>query len=193
MTNDPTEGLASSRPMEAPDEVQGRSDPDFQHIREVIRRAVSRACPAWLADRRDDITQAATRRVLELSRRNEDRTAYPASYLWKVAYSATIDEIRRLRREQSHTVEVEEPSELSDRRRPSPEQSAAGREIGGLIRACLRGLLKPRRMAVVLHLQGESLAAVGRLLGWNVKRANNLVYRGLADLRECLRAKGVEP
>jgi len=162
-------------------------------MREQIRRAVSRACPSWMADRRDDIAQAAMRRVLELLRRNEDRTGYPASYLWKAAYSATIDEIRRLRREQSRTVEVEDTAELSDQRQPGPERIAAGREIGDLIRACLRGLLKPRRMAVVLYLQGESLAEAGRLLGWNLKRVNNLVYRGLADLRECLRAKGVEP
>jgi RNA polymerase sigma-70 factor (ECF subfamily) len=32
---------------------------------------------------------------------------------------------------------------------------------------------------------------LGRLLGWNAKKAENLVYRGLADLRGCLTEKGV--
>ena len=34
---------------------------------------------------------------------------------------------------------------------------------------------------------------VAEMLGWNAKRADNLVYRGLADLRRCLTAKGIEP
>ena len=91
------------------------------------------------------------------------------------------------------TEDVEDTASLSDRVRPNPERQAAGREIGDSIRACLRGLLKPRRMAVVLYLQGESVGEASQLLGWNTKRVNNLVYRGLADLRTCLRSKGVEP
>jgi RNA polymerase sigma-70 factor (ECF subfamily) len=30
-------------------------------------------------------------------------------------------------------------------------------------------------------------------MGWTEKKAENLVYRGLADLRRCLSAKGLRP
>jgi RNA polymerase sigma-70 factor (ECF subfamily) len=32
-----------------------------------------------------------------------------------------------------------------------------------------------------------------RILDWSAKRTENLVYRGLADLRECLTLKGMRP
>ena len=50
---------------------------------------------------------------------------------------------------------------------------------------------RERRLAVTLHLQGHSVPEAARLLDWAVKRTENLVYRGLADLRECLTAKGI--
>ena len=45
--------------------------------------------------------------------------------------------------------------------------------------------------AVTLHLQGHRGAETARLLGWSAKRAENLIYRGLADLRACLEARGM--
>ena len=50
---------------------------------------------------------------------------------------------------------------------------------------------RERRLAVTLYLQGHSVPAAARLLEWTAKRTENLVYRGLADLRECLTAKGM--
>jgi RNA polymerase sigma-70 factor (ECF subfamily) len=48
-------------------------------------------------------------------------------------------------------------------------------------------------LAVALHLQGHSVPDIGKLMSWAPKKADNLVYRGLADLRECLVSKGVKP
>ena len=53
--------------------------------------------------------------------------------------------------------------------------------------------MRPRRLAVTLHLQGHSVPEVGRLMGWSAKKADNLVYRGRADLRECLELRGIRP
>ena len=48
-------------------------------------------------------------------------------------------------------------------------------------------------MAVTLYLQGHSVPEAARVLDWPAKRTENLVYRGLADLRECLMKKGIQP
>ena len=45
----------------------------------------------------------------------------------------------------------------------------------------------------MLHLQGHSADETGALLGCSRKQAQNLTYRGLADLRGCLVARGVAP
>jgi len=65
-------------------------------------------CPGWLADRRDDIVQAALIRVSNIAAR-EGNAPLGASYLWKAAYSATVDEIRRVRRLRETTLEDAEP------------------------------------------------------------------------------------
>jgi RNA polymerase sigma-70 factor (ECF subfamily) len=75
----------------------------------------------------------------------------------------------------------------------NPERSAAAEEIGRGIRDCLAAMKRERRLAVALHLQGHRIAEAARLLDCDEKRAENLVYRGLDDLRRCLAAKGFEP
>jgi RNA polymerase sigma-70 factor (ECF subfamily) len=46
---------------------------------------------------------------------------------------------------------------------------------------------------VTLYLQGHSVPDAARILDWPAKRTENLVYRGLADLRACLSNKGLRP
>ena len=74
-----------------------------------------------------------------------------------------------------------------------PETQAGSSETGRCINDCLQRLLPSRRRAVTLHLMGYTPAEAGEMSGWGVKQARNLIYRGLADLRACLEAKGVRP
>jgi RNA polymerase sigma-70 factor (ECF subfamily) len=170
---------------------------DYAHLRGELVRAVSRICPPWLASRADDLVQVALLRVLEIRRRGEENAHISPSYLRKTAYSALIDEIRRWRRRREVSIETDEggidPAAERSSEHPDPEERSAARETGRAIRDCLGVLVRPRRLAVTLHLQGHSVPEVGRLMGWNPKKADNLVYRGLADLRDCLGTKGVRP
>jgi RNA polymerase sigma-70 factor (ECF subfamily) len=170
-------------------------DDELAELRARLARAVARACPHWLADRRDEIVQNTLVRIWQNRPRDEDRGPLPTSYLMKAAYTATIDEIRRIRRDQARTASGNEAVRLDvpDRAPGGPHEAASAREIGRAIRECLAGLDRPRRVAVAMHLHGETLADAARLVGWTVKRMDNLVYRGLAQLRECLRGKGVTP
>lgn len=166
-------------------------------LRSVLLRAVRRACPRWLADRSEDLAQAAVIRVLEVQRLREGTEPVPASYLYKVAYTTLIDEIRRLRRRPEVPLEESEGdaglAEPAGARARDPEASLAGAEVGRAIEGCLAGLTEPRRLAVTLHLQGHSVPEAAALLGWDDKRTENLVYRGMAELRRCLEGKGVTP
>lgn len=170
---------------------------DYARLRGDLVRAVQRICPAWLSSRADDLVQVALLRVMELRRRSEENTRLSPSYLRKVAYSALIDEIRRWRRRREVPLETEEggldPAAERESGSPDPEERSTGREIGRAIRDCLGQMVRPRRSAVALHLQGHSVPEIGKLMGWSSKKADNLVYRGLSDLRECLGSKGVKP
>lgn len=180
----------------ANDSIQGsprtaNDSPPYAEIRAELVRSVRKVCPRWLSDRADDLVQVALLRVMEINRKSEGKAELSAFYLKKAAYSATVDEIRRLRRRQETTLDDEENPVNPPAESPDPERRTEGREIGRAIRDCLQRMIAPRRHAVTLHLQGHSVPELGRLLGWNAKKAENLVYRGLSDLRGCLSEKGV--
>jgi len=133
-------------------------------------------------------------RVMQIVDRNpsgdqEDR-ALASSYLYRVAHSALVDEIRRVRRRRESSIDDEGVAPVAITRQ-DPERLAASSEIGRGILDCLSRMSRERRLAVTLHLQGHSVPDASRVLDWSVKRTENLVYRGLADLRECLMTKGL--
>lgn len=169
---------------------------DYTTLRRDIARAVARLCPKWLSARRDDLVQIAVMRIMQIAGRREssgeETEALASSYLYKVAYSVLVDEIRRTRRRPE--IEMEESTVAAVAiAADNPERTAASREIGRAIQACLASMKRERRLAATLHLQGHSVPDAARLLDWAVKQTENLVYRGLADLRKCLLAKGVRP
>ena len=168
---------------------------DYATLRQDLVRAVARLCPRWLIDRRDDLVQAAVMRVMQITEKRsaagEEHQPISPSYLYRVAYSVLVDEMRRLRRR--NETDLEDDAAPAAIARENPERSAASMEIGRGIQDCLTRMKRERRLAVTLHLQGHTIAEAARLLDWAAKRTENLVYRGLADLRECLMAKGIRP
>lgn len=169
------------------------TDDDYARLRGDLVRIVGQVCPGWLASRRDDMVQAVVMRVMDVQRAREGNAEISAFYLRKAAHSALVDEIRRLRRRPEVSLEDDSDAPAVAAATLDPERHASGRQTGRAIQSCLGTLVRPRRLAVVLHLQGHSVPEVGKLMSWTDKRAENLVYRGLADLRRCLERNGVTP
>ena len=126
-------------------------------------------------------------------RKAEGNREFIPSYLWRVAYSSLVDEIRRLESRHEEPLEDGHAMVGVPVSAANPEQECASREIGAAVQDCLAALVQARRLAVSLYLQGYGVPEAARVLGWGRKRVENLVYRGLADLRRCLREKGFEP
>ena len=172
----------------------------FDELRQQLARAVMRACPQWLAEQREDIVQEAMIRVMRQLERSEERTLN-ASYLWRVGYSVTIDHIRKLRARREVSLGSSGDADGAGGRAirdpedegagASPERAALASEIRGTLGDCLAGLVEARRRAVTLYLLGHGVGEIASLLGCKYKRAENLVYRGLAQLRTCMAEKGV--
>lgn len=163
---------------------------DFRPIRSRLTRAIGRLCPSWLASERDDLVQTACMRLMDRLAHREENAPLSSSYIWKVAFSVTVDEIRKVRRRPEAPISDEVVQRAG--RDIDPEQSTRWRETGRSIVSCLGGLSMERRLAVTAHLQGHSIKESARLLGWTAKKYENLMYRGLDDLRRCLSAKGIE-
>ena len=159
--------------------------------RERLRSEVARFCPRWLAANADDIAQVAWLRLSAAMEKSERNREPGASFLSRVAYCATVDEIRRHRRRRE--VPMDPAVEPVTARPENPEERVRSREIGASIRDCLLKLIPNRRRAVALFLQGHTAAETGEILGWTMRKTENLIFRGMADLRGCLTRKGVKP
>ncbi len=165
---------------------------DAAELADVLRRAVGRVCPSWLASQREDLVQSACLRVLKIWSEAEESRPLEASYLWRVAHSVVMDEIRRRRRRPEVALGnpgVAEPAAQE----AGPDQRHAAASLRGAIDEGLRQLSDPRRQAVLLYLHGFSLQDSARVLGWTAKRVDNQRYQGLSQLRAYLRERGLEP
>ena len=143
---------------------------------------------------REDIVQNSLMRVMKALERRESNPAPPASYLWKVAYSATVDQIRRIRRR--HEVPLEEPGHGKPTlatTSSNPFEDRSLRELGRATQDCLSTIAESRRLVVGFHLLGHTVSEMKKMLDANEKRVRNLLYRGLTDLRSCLSGKGFQP
>lgn len=162
----------------------------LQRVRDDLVRAVRRVCPRWLAADAEDLVQDALIRVWQAQQRAVDGAADTnASYLFRAAYSAVIDEIRRRRRR----VATDERGDDALQSATSAGDMRRDIAIGEGISQCLERQNDDRRRALTLHLLGHSIEATGKLLGIATKNAENLIYRGLRHLRECLGELGFAP
>ena len=166
-----------------------RSEPDLRELREALTRAVRRACPPALNADIDDIVQRALIKLHE-KLKDGDLDAPPPAYLWRLAHHAMIDALRSRTRRASRQEVV---AAASPRVAPDLEAGQHRREISAGIHDCLQRLNDDRRQAVAMYLAGHSAPELVELLGWPRKRVENLVFRGLAQLRTCLERKGLRP
>lgn len=169
----------------------------------LLRSAIAQACPKNLGLQFDDIEQEARLRLWR-ALQAETEIENPASYLYRIALSTTIDAVRRVtsrREEQLQLVRdaseaspgaagtMQEPAENPD---ASPESVAGRRLLLRKVESALGRLAEDRRRAVGLHLRGFTPPEIAGLFAWSQSKARSLVYRGLRELRERLAAEGIE-
>jgi len=175
--------------------VQGAvtlDDAQIQSLMQRVRAAVRRSCPGYLASQADDIAQDVLVQLLRKLRRTEGTATFSSMYLLKAAHGATVDEIRRRIRRREYGASEDHMEERAYDR-PDPEQRAVGRSLGREIRRCLERLVVSRRVAVTLYLLGCPVPEIAERLDCPPKSADNRVYRGLKNLRDCLETKGLTP
>ncbi len=142
---------------------------------------------------RDDLVQEVRVRLwraLEVER----IAALPASYLYRTATSAALDLIRRRRTTREDSLDDVDPSEPRlAATAADPGQRAELSDLALRIERAIETIPESRRPVVRMYLAGYGSAEIGELMGWTEAKARNLLYRGLADLRQRLEDAGVTP
>ena len=153
---------------------------------------MARICPDWLRHQQEDLVQVAMEKILSLLQRSEGNRQFNTSYLMKIAHSVMVDEIRSQQRRQEVALDDSEHLEVPDPLQQTPSTAQDLAALGAAMKVCMRQMIENRSQAVTLHLQGYTVNETAATLGWAYKKAENCVYRGLADLRECLRRHGFD-
>jgi RNA polymerase sigma-70 factor (ECF subfamily) len=164
--------------------------PDFEELRRDILRAVRTVCPGWLAGEAEDLAQIGIARLFDRVQATGGAVEFSRSYLYRIAYTTVIDEIRRRKRLQEVSIDTGPPPESGQ---AGPDRHVGSKEAREAIRRCFAKLAASRRRAVRLSLAGDTVAEIAAQLECAPKQAENLVSRGRSDLRACLEAQGVTP
>ena len=116
-----------------------------------------------------------------------------SSYIYRAGISAALDVIRerRARRNQTslHDIEDEPPAPES----AGPAERLERAEEARAVSAAIRTLPESRRVPVRMYLSGYTRDEIAQRLRWSEAKTRNLLYRGLDDLRQELRRRGVGP
>ncbi len=163
-----------------------------------LRSTIARICPNDLGLQVSDILQEA-RLQLWRAIESEREIVHRGSYIYRIAISVTLRAIHRAkarREQQLRLADDDEPGGAFEMPatdpRHSPEAVAERSELIARIEQALGRLPENRRLATGLYLKGMTTVEIADLMGWSEPKARNLAYRGLNDLRQQLRAEGVE-
>jgi RNA polymerase sigma-70 factor (ECF subfamily) len=165
----------------------------------LLRRAIVRFCPRDKGLQFDDIEQEARLRLWRALQCEREVTNY-ASYLYRIAATATIDALRRVqaRHEEQLEILIEQRTDDGDIMlapapvRDSPERLAESREAVDKVMSAVAKLPDAQRRAVGMYLQGMTSQDVADLMRWSEPKSRNLIYRGLKELRKSLREEGID-
>src|SRR5262249_55131756 len=188
--------MAESSPIT---EVEARFNTIIEEYGRFLHQAIVQFCPKDLGLQSSDIEQEARLRLWRALQSERDIQDL-ASYLYRIAVTTTLDAIRRVKTKREEQLllaeegdeEAGEPHRLVAGPSYAPDLLVERRLTLRKVEAALARLPENRRRAVGLHLEGMTTQGIADLLGWSEAKARNLVYRGLKDLRERLRAEGVD-
>ena len=116
-----------------------------------------------------------------------------ASYIYRAAISASIDIIRRRRARRFENESDDAVVDAAPDTRRRTDSRLDERELAETVHRAIALLAESRRAVVRMHLAGYERHEIAELLGWTEAKTRNLLYRGLADLREILESWGIGP
>ncbi|HEU4698403.1 MAG TPA: sigma-70 family RNA polymerase sigma factor [Gemmatimonadales bacterium] len=140
----------------------------------------------------DEVMQEVRIRLWHARGTSEQIAGVTSSYVYRTACSAALDLLRRRRTRREALAEPLEHAPAGPLAAAGgPEHDLAEGELAEEVVRALATLAPSRRPVVRMYLAGYPREEIAALLGWTEAKTRNLLYRGLADLRAQLRARGV--
>jgi len=155
-------------------------------IRQVIQRNLHRGDDIDL----EDIEQEVRLKIWKFLKKGK-KVDNLASYIKRVAYSTTIDELRRMMKQRPTRDQEGLKKVFNDLHGPSrgvgdssPEIRLEDSEVKRTMGTLVDSLSENRRRVLRLYLSGMSIEEISESLEWDKPRVRHLFYRGIDDLKE---------
>lgn len=141
----------------------------------------------------DELLQDVRVRLWRARPDSEHVRTVSASYVYRTAVSAALDLLRRRRVGRTESFDLREHDRIATDSRAAigPEEELAESELAEQIVQVVEEIAPARRPVVRMHLAGYRREEIAELLGWTEAKTRNLLYRGLADVREGLLERGI--
>ena len=188
--NEEPPAAGAELPREAPNEVSIALDRIVNRFAALMRR-IGRGYR--LPDEAiDEAIQDVRIRLWRALATVPDIQRVPASYIHRTTVSAMLDMLRRrAARREAATVSIEGHVTLMPASPMSTDAGLAQNDVEREVADAISAIPETRRAVVRMHLAGYSRGEIASLLGWSEAKTRNLLYRGLDDLRQALRARGI--
>jgi RNA polymerase sigma factor (sigma-70 family) len=133
----------------------------------------------------DEVMQEVRIRLWRARGTSEQVGEANTSYIYRTASTAALDVLRRRRARQAdrHDPIEEGPVAVLSAPTPDPYGVLEGSELASKVVQAIE--------AIRMHLAGYPREEIASLMGWTEAKTRNLLYRGLADLRERLVQEGI--
>jgi len=138
---------------------------------------------------RDDLFQEVYIKIWKTIRDNDHEIRYPNAYIRRIVYSVFINEINRINREKEALNlcgTLSRPGNGRKHHDAGDDEAVRDALIGSI-----DGLRKTRQIVIKLRLQGFTLHEIAGLNRWPYRKTCSVFYRGLKDLKDRLREKGI--
>jgi RNA polymerase sigma factor (sigma-70 family) len=142
----------------------------------------------------DEVMQEVRIRLWRARGTSEQVGETNTSYVYRTASSAALDVLRRRRARQAERhdrIDGDDAVATLTASNPDPHAALEGSELADRVARAIDEIPASRRPAVRMHLAGYPRQEIATLMGWTEAKTRNLLYRGLADLRERLTAEGI--
>lgn len=138
----------------------------------------------------EDIEQEVKIKIWSLLKKGKKVENLP-SYIKKVAYTATVDELRKMRkqspiRKSDHLRDIfsSTKSNNSENNNNLPEMLFEEKELKSSLIKLINSLGENRKQVLRLYLNGMSIEEICEFLAWDKTKVRHLLYRGINEIKE---------
>jgi RNA polymerase sigma factor (sigma-70 family) len=133
----------------------------------------------------EDILQDVKIKIWKLIRDEKIISNY-ASYIKKIVNSSVLDQLRKCRRDEG-LFKYEKRIRIEEMELAYNKESFHNKNLEDIVGKAVETLIDSRRQVIKLYLLNLSIQEIAGYLNWTQDKTRNLLYRGLADLKNILK------